>query len=78
MALIKYLVDLDLTKNQLLNAVIQNLAVAPSSPNEGQIYWDTADNTLYVWNEVGSVWIDLGSSGITNLAYSAAVSQGTV
>lgn len=78
MALIKHLVDLDLNKNQILNAVVQNLAVAPSSPVQGQIYWDTADDTLYVWNEDGSVWIDLGSSGITNLSYTAAVSGGTV
>ena len=78
MAVIKHLVDLDLQKNQLLNAVVQNLAVAPSTPNEGQIYWSTADDTLYVWNEDGSTWIDLGSDGITNLSYTAAVSNGTV
>ena len=78
MALIKHLVDLDLSKNQLLNAVVQNLAVAPTSPSEGQIYWDTADDTLYVWNEDGNAWIDLGSSGITNLDYTAAVSNGVV
>jgi len=78
MALIKHLVNLDLNKNQLLNAVVQNLAVAPASPSEGQIYWSTADDTLYVWNQDGSAWIDLGSDGITNLSYTAAVSQGTV
>lgn len=78
MALIKHLVNLDLNKNQILNAVVQNLAVAPSSPVEGQIYWSTADDTLYVWNEDGSTWMDLGSDGITNLSYTAGVSNGVV
>tara|TARA_R110000803_G_scaffold52733_4_gene108498 strand:+ start:38 stop:1288 length:1251 start_codon:yes stop_codon:yes gene_type:complete len=78
MAYIKHLVDLDLNKNQLLNAVVQNLGTAPATPSDGQIYWDTVDETIYVWNANGSVWVDLGSSGITNLSYSAAVSQGTV
>ena len=57
MAEIKYLANLNLSKNQLLNAVVQNLAVAPTSPTAGQIYWDTADDTLYVWN---AAWIPNG------------------
>jgi hypothetical protein len=86
MAAIKYLVDLDLTKNQLLNAVVQNLAVAPNNPKDGQIYWDTADKTLYVWKAYDPVpasapfgeWVDLGSSGITNLDYIASETNGSV
>ncbi len=78
MAVIKHLVNLDLSKNQLLNAVVQNLAVAPSSPVAGQVYWSTADDTLYAYNQADGVWVDLGSDGITNLGYTAGVSNGVV
>lgn len=58
MASKRYLIDIDFTKNQMLNAVVQNLATPPSSPIQGQIYYNTADETVYVWT--GSIWLDLG------------------
>jgi hypothetical protein len=63
----KHYSNLDLVKNELQNARIQNLASAPSSPVEGQVYYDTVDDTIYFWD--GSAWIDTagGGSAITDL-----------
>lgn len=57
----KVLRDLDLNKNELQNATIQNLASAPASPVAGQIYFNTATNKYMGYN--GSAWVDLSSQG---------------
>jgi hypothetical protein len=74
MAKIDIIVDLDLNKNQLLNAALQSLAVHPSTTGlpVGYIYWNTAANsgggTAYVWTGSASTpntdsgWLDLGQA----------------
>jgi len=54
---------IDLGKLELQNARIQNLATAPSSPEEGQIYFNTSDKKLYVYGNGN--WVDLTSQGVT-------------
>lgn len=57
----KRLIDLDLNKNELQNAVIQNLATAPSNPKEGQIYHNTTDHTTYIY--ANGQWVNALSQG---------------
>src|SRR5215510_12172430 len=45
----------DLVKNELRNAVMQNLGTAPAAPVKGLMYFNSADNTLY-WYD-GAQWV---------------------
>jgi Repeat of unknown function (DUF5907) len=53
---------LDLAKYEARNLRAHQLGTAPSSPVTGQLYYNTADNTLYWWN--GTAWISASGSTV--------------
>lgn len=70
----KFLTNLDLNKNELQNAKIQNLGTAPSSPADGQIYFDTSDNALKIYD--GSVWVNLQEGDISGVTAGTGLDGG--
>lgn len=64
----KVLTNLDLSKNEIQNAVIQPLASPPANPKLGQIYTNSTDKVIYQydgekWKPVGVVYQQEGSTG---------------
>lgn len=56
----KFVVNLDLNQNELQNPRVQNLASDPSSPVEGQMYYNTVSKKKRTFN--GTTWDEDGSS----------------
>lgn len=52
----KFVSNIDLKNNQILNMVVEKRATAPATPVEGQIYYNTTDKTQYLYN--GTTWTD--------------------
>jgi hypothetical protein len=69
----KVLVNLDLSKNQILNVALHNLASAPSAPVAGQIYYNTADKAIYYWD--GTQWVNV-SGDISAVVAGAGLTGG--
>jgi hypothetical protein len=70
----KFLTNIDLNSNELRNGVIHNLATDPLTGVAGQLYFNTVDNTLKVYN--GTTWDAVGSTEFIGDAVSELLDAG--
>lgn len=73
----KVLNTLDLTKNQIINVVLDKRTSEPTSPVEGQIYYNETLDKVYFYN--GTSWIDANSGvqTISNASNGGVIIGGT-
>jgi hypothetical protein len=73
----KFLTNIDLNKNQIVNVAVHNNAGNPSSPVQGQIYFDTTTGVkkLFLYN--GTTWLDLTGDITSVVAGSGLTGGGT-
>lgn len=71
----KFLTNIDLNKNQIVNVAVHNNAGNPSSPVQGQIYFDTTVGVkkLYLYN--GTAWVEI-MGDITSVVAGAGLTGG--
>jgi hypothetical protein len=57
----RFLTNIDLEGNELLNGVIQNLTEDPETGKAGQVYFNTTDQVLKIYNDDAEEWQSVGS-----------------
>jgi hypothetical protein len=68
----KFVTNLDLNQNQLLNATFQVLTTNPGSGFEGQMYYNSSDDTIRYYT--GSTWNKLVTGLVAGGSYTDAIS----
>ncbi len=66
-----YFNNINLSQNELQNAVAQNLSAAPINPKKGQIYFNTSNHKLLYYN--GTRWISATDDNTTYTFETGAV-----
>ena len=72
----RFLTNIDLEGNQLLNGVIHNLTANPENGEAGQIYFNTVDQVLKIYNGDTEEWQAVGSEEFIGDAVASLIEAG--
>ena len=73
---IEFYSSIDINKNELQNAVVQNLTSEPGSPVEGQIYYDSSSGKKMIYFYDGSNFLPVGQNTIQSHAVETSIASG--
>lgn len=73
----KVLNTLDLTKNQIINVVLDKRTSEPTSPVEGQIYYNETLDKVYFYNGTSLIDANSGVQTISNASNGGVIIGGT-
>ena len=73
---IEFYSSIDLNKNELQNAVVQNLTSEPGSPVEGQVYYDSSSGKKMIYFYDGSNFLPVGQNTIQSHAVETSIASG--
>ena len=66
---INFFADINLDQQEIQSVAFENLATNPSSPTEGQFYFNTGTNRLRFYDLTNTTWIEVGNStGVTSVS----------
>lgn len=64
---IKYLAPIDLTQNELQNAILHNIVGDPTDPVEGQVHYNSSTQKAYVYSGSVKGFVEITNSAATNI-----------
>ena len=66
---INFFADINLDQQEIQSVAFETLAANPSSPTEGQFYFNTGTNRLRFYDLTNTTWIEVGNStGVTSVS----------
>lgn len=74
----KFLNHIDLDQNQVLNVVLHKSATAPTSPVDGQVYFNTTSSLYFYYKASDTTWVQFGAGTLTADNLTLEINAGVV
>lgn len=63
----KFFNSINLNKNQIINVALHSAISDPSTPVDGQIYYNSTSKVIKYYNQAITAWVTLGTGAVSNV-----------